>query len=348
MSVSADVYVPGEVTLTAEDGLFVLPPPLEPGASAAPETHRPTFHGEGGTLLGIQIVNVFLTFVTFGVYWFWGKVRVRSYLCSQTELEGDRFAYHGTGKELLLGWLKVAPMLFGGYFLLTHAKLLGGERTWRFGAIGASYALFLVFVPFARVQALRYRLSRTSWRGIRFSFRGSPLAFVRLYVVGTLLDLLTLMLYSPIYATRRQAFLTTNTWCGDRRFDFDGDGRELIRSYLRSLALTVPTLGLSWFFYLAAKQRYFWNHTTVGGARFHSTVTADAYLRLKLGNIVLRLFTLGFGWPWVTVRNARFAVAYLSLVGPLDGAGIRQDARDASATGEGLAGLLDGAGFDLG
>ena len=25
---------------------------------------------------------------------------------SQSDFDGDRFAYHGTGKELLIGWLK--------------------------------------------------------------------------------------------------------------------------------------------------------------------------------------------------------------------------------------------------
>src|SRR5512145_2817221 len=73
---------------------------------------RLLFHGAGGSLLGIHIVNVLLTIITFGVYYFWAKVRVRSYLLGQTEFAGDRFAYHGTGKELLLGFLK-AVLLIG-------------------------------------------------------------------------------------------------------------------------------------------------------------------------------------------------------------------------------------------
>ena len=84
------------------------PPPAPPSGLA----RRPTFHGTGGTLFGIHIVNTLLTIVTLGVYYFWAKTRLRRYLFSQTEIEGDRFAYHGTGRELLLGTLK-AVLVFG-------------------------------------------------------------------------------------------------------------------------------------------------------------------------------------------------------------------------------------------
>src|SRR5215510_8374244 len=70
------------------------------------ETRRLQFHGSAQTLFGIWIVNVFLTLLTLGVYYFWAKVRIREYLLSQTSFEGDRFAYHGTGTELLIGWIK--------------------------------------------------------------------------------------------------------------------------------------------------------------------------------------------------------------------------------------------------
>ena len=80
-----------------------LPAPLE--------TRRFAFHGEGGSLFGIHIVNVLLTLLTLGIYYFWGKVKVRRYLYSQAEFDGDRFAFHGTGKELFFGWLKIVPAL---------------------------------------------------------------------------------------------------------------------------------------------------------------------------------------------------------------------------------------------
>ncbi|MEE8224479.1 MAG: DUF898 family protein, partial [candidate division NC10 bacterium] len=55
--------------------------------------HGLFFHGTGGSLFGIHIVNMFLTVITLGIYYFWGKTKVRNYLWSQTDFAGDRFAY---------------------------------------------------------------------------------------------------------------------------------------------------------------------------------------------------------------------------------------------------------------
>src|ERR1051326_2924576 len=151
----------------------VVPQPVRAPATprlAAPSTapsitRRPTFHGRGGTLFGIHIVNVCLTLATVGVYTFWGKVRVRRYLLSQSDIDGDRFAYHGTGRELLLGFVKAA--------LVRDAWAAAGARI-------VSSIVFAIFVPVALVGARRYRLSRTSWRGIRFSFDGRA----REYTIG--------------------------------------------------------------------------------------------------------------------------------------------------------------------
>ena len=95
-----------------------------PGAEGPDVVRRPSFHGSGGTLLGIHVVNVLLILVTLGVYYFWAKTRVRRYLFSQTQFEADRFAYHGTAKELLLGFLKAFVV-----FLFPIIVLLG-VRDW--------------------------------------------------------------------------------------------------------------------------------------------------------------------------------------------------------------------------
>jgi uncharacterized membrane protein YjgN (DUF898 family) len=330
------------------------PPPSVPRASEPPppftggEIHRLVFHGNGGSLFGIHIVNVFLTIVTLGIYYFWGKTRVRVYLWGQTEIAGDRFAYHGRGRELFIGFLKAIVFFALPLFLLS---LLREFTTWpilKVISLVASYVIVSVFFPLAIVGARRYRLSRTSWRGIRFSFRGSARGFIKLFIVNTILISLTAGLWYPIFDVRRHAFLTNDSWFGNRKFAFDGGSGGLFWSFVLTLVLTPFTLGLCWFWYLAKKRRYFWEHTTFGAARFRYTVTGGALLRLMLGNLIILILTLGLGWPWAQVRSARFAARNLSLVGPLDLESIQQDARAASATGEGLAGLLDAGGLDLG
>jgi uncharacterized membrane protein YjgN (DUF898 family) len=107
------------------------------------------------------------------------------------------------------------------------------------------------------------------------------------------------------------------------------------------ILLFLPTLGLSWFWFSARRQRYFTGHTRFGATRFRSEVTGGRLAWLTLSNVAVLLLTLGLAWPWTVVRGLRFTFRYTTLQGPLDVADIRQDARAASATGEGLAGLLD-------
>ena len=327
------------------------PPPTTATPAEAPQApggpeHRLTFHGDGGNLFGIYVVTYFLTLATLGIYSFWGRTRIRRYLFGQTEIEGDRFAYHGTGKELLIGTLKAGVLFMVPMFLFYVVPPLDLGFWITTAAIVLGYVLFGVLFPIAIVGARRYRLSRTSWRGIRFSFRGRALEFVKIFLKHGLLTGLTFGLYYPFFVARRQAFLVPHSYFGSQRFGWDGHGRELFSTYALLWLLWLPTLGLYYFWFLARRQRYIWNHTTFGAARFQSTVTGGKLFGLQLVNLLLLLVTLGFALSWVTVRTMRFTFRYLTLVGPVDLDAIAQEAQFASPTGEGLAGWLD-AGLDL-
>jgi uncharacterized membrane protein YjgN (DUF898 family) len=310
-----------------------------PPASAS---RRLTFKGGGGALFGMQVVNTCLTLLTLGVYYFWGKAKVRAYLLSQTEFEGDRFAYHGTGKEMFFGYLK-AMVLIGvpAVLLRLLPEFLDAPLAVQAGAQLLLGLLVGVFVPVAMVGARRYRLSRTSWRGIRFSFRGPTRDFVNLFLNGSLRTTITLGVYYPYWIVHRQAFMVSHSYLGSGRFGFDGRGRDLLWPWLRTLLLFIPTLGLAWFWFSARRQRYFAEHTTFGGARFASTVRGRDLAGFTLVNWLLLIGTLGIATPWVTVRSLRFSFRYLSLEGAPDFSAVKQDARAASASGEGLSGLLD-------
>ncbi len=333
------------------------PPPHEPDARSAPgpmpqETttgYRLTFHGSGGSLFGIQTVNTLLTLVTLGIYSFWGRVRVRQYLMSQTECAGDRFAYHGTGKELFVGWLKafVVFILPAGLLGSVVVPLLEPWPPVQMALAACISLVFMSVIPFAMVGARRYRLSRTSCREIRFSFRGRVWDFLKLFWVGSLLSGITFGLYYPFFDVHRYAFMTRNSYFGSERFDFDGQARDLFWAYLAAVLLTPFTLGVSWLWLMAKRQRYLWNRTLFGRVRFRCTITGGRYLLMLLGNALIVIFTLGIGWPWAKVRSTRFVLDNLSLEGVLDLEAIRQEAQAAAATGEALAGFLD-TGFDLG
>ena len=318
------------------------------GVSVGSESRHLSFHGGGGQLFGICLLNTLLTIITLGFYSFWGKTKVRAYLWGKTQLEGDRFVYHGTGRELLNGAFK-AMLVFGFPLTLlnTLPKFLEPREILGVVASILTYAMVILFIPMAMVGARRYRFSRTSWRGIHLSFRGQTWEFLRLFLEGWVLTVLTLGLYYPFFDIRRHGFMVSNSYFGSKRFKFDGAGRDLFKAYLLAVLLSLPTLGLYWFWFMAKKQRYFWEHSHLDTLHFRSTVTGGRLLAFYSGNLFLLILTLGLAWSWVVIRKVRFNFAYLTLEGAMDAAKVQQEVQAASATGDALAGFMD-ASFDLG
>ncbi len=308
--------------------------PAAVSSSSAP--YRLSFHGSGGELFGIFILNLLKTILTLGVYYFWAKVKTRQYLWGQTAFTGDRFGFHGTGKELLLGYLK-AVVAFGALVLIQWFLSLAEQQIL---AVLVFWAGLIALWPLALIGAVRYRLSRTSWRGIRFSFRGEYQPMLWLFVRGVLLMALTLGLYYPFYQTNLRRFLIEHSAFGSTVFKFDGQGNELFGKFILAVLLTIPTLGAVWIWYTALQRRYNWDHTSVAGAYFHSTVTGWGLFGLALFNLLMIIFSLGLALPWATVRTLRYNCSNLVLQGLLDLDSITQQTQAATPTGEELADLL--------
>ncbi len=221
--------------------------PGVPAAVPTPPSRQLSFQGKGSALFGILFLNLLLSVLTLGIYYFWGKVRARQFLLGQTEFEGDRFTYHATGRELLIGWLKVAA-----FFLLLWGIQNGVPLVWRHPLAEATMGMlggliFLVVYPLAIVGSRRFRLSRTSWRGIRFSFRGRARNFWRIYVPGTILTVLTLGLYSPFFQNRVRQFLIDHSYCGTVRFHYDGRGRDIFKRFFLAVVATIAAFAAGSF-----------------------------------------------------------------------------------------------------
>jgi len=363
------------------------------GRIVALTPHQASFYGSGGGLFGIYLRNILLTLVTLGIYYLWGKNRLRTYVVSQCEFQGDRFAWHGTGKELFIGALKVFAVLAPVFFLISVAPVVWKNIASQLASNAAGLLVYLFLVPLALVGMRRYRFSRLSWRGIRFSFRGRVRDFLKLFLRGALFMGLTFGLYAPFFQTQQRKFFSENTYFGNARFAFDGKGRDLFGRLLLSLVVAgaafgvaavvaVATVGqfrfsrlserpdaitqlvvaalpgfavailvavVAAFWYLAYRYRYYWSHTAFQAARFRSTVTAGKLLWLWVSNLLLIIVTLGIAIPWVLARNVRFNLANITLIGSLDLSSVVQEAQQAGAGAESLAGMLniDFAGFDL-
>lgn len=313
------------------------PPPVVPQSLG--------FHGEGAALLGLRVINLSLSLLTAGVYSFWGKARIRRYLCGQAEYDNDRLAFHGTGGELLRGWLRGLPIL-ATLILLPYLVPIVWPKPLAL-VVGQYVVLFAVMLlwPVARAGAYRYRLNRMSWRAIRFSFRGSTLRFFLMHLSGYALSFVTFGIYRPIFDNRVREYLYTRTYFGDRCFAYSGTGSSLVAAYFFSFPFTLLTAGLFWPWFSAYRARYYWAHTTFSNARFRCTATGFGLFKLWTGNVLMIVATLGIAMPWVTVRTMRYWAAHIEWTGDLDLANIRQDECATGATGESFADFL---GFDFG
>lgn len=128
------------------------------------------FDGNWREFAAIALPNLLLTLATLGLYRFWATTRVRRYLWSRTIFMGDRLEWAGTGRELFRSGLMALVVVLLPLsvinlvirFLTNHGHDIAGQVLSLLGL-----AVFYVLVGVAIFRGLRYRLSRTYWRGIR-------------------------------------------------------------------------------------------------------------------------------------------------------------------------------------
>lgn len=158
------------------------------------------FEGSWKEFAPIAFTNLLLTIVTLGIYRFWATARERRYLWSRSRFVDEHLEWTGTGKELLIGFLLVMVLIFVPLFLLQFvAQRLILEGNEVAGAIVSFVPLALIFYlgGVARFRGLRYRLSRTHWRGIRGGSDDNGFAYGASYAWKTIAGYLPAGLLLP-------------------------------------------------------------------------------------------------------------------------------------------------------
>lgn len=352
----------------------------QPVSPPLPRSHTLDYVGPTGTMFAIFYKNLILTILTLGIYRFWAKTRVRRFQWANTQIDGEGFEYTGTGKELFFGFLKAVAILvplFGGLQIIELFVL--DESMIGIGVLSAFRAVLIIGLVYAGTfSARKYRMSRTTWRGIRFQQTGSMWRYAGTALLGMLLTALTLGLYLPFLETRLMRYETDNLRFGSARFTFTGQGKALFKQFLvvwlafvlivvvgaalgtgYKLAqldkidpatagfvafipmLIIVVMGPLFLWYQGRVARFRAENTQVEGLGFAMPrMSGWQIFKLMVGNSLIAGFSAGLLYPLTIQRTIRFWVGHLQLIGSLDLAAVAQAER-GPATGEGLAGFFD-------
>ncbi len=204
----------------------------------SPDARQPLFKYDGkiGELYWIFIKNLLLKIITLGIYRFWAVSRLRRYVWSRLQFQGERFEYTGTGGELFKGFLLALGALIGAVIAaaiasvvltrLTHNALLAALP------LIALYLFVLVCAAGAFFSAQRYRLSRTVWCGIRGGMSGSALKYGLYVLLYSLLILVTLGQMAPWVTLRLAERRINASGFGSEPFAFQGRAGMLYLAFL--------------------------------------------------------------------------------------------------------------------
>lgn len=224
------------------------PPP--PPVDATPRSGF-VYDGRLGELYGIFLMNLLWTILTFSIFRFWGKTRMRRYLWSRTSLNGDRFEYTGTGGELFIGFL----IVMAAYVIaMIGIQILGVFTDPESPALAILQMILLIAILYltfvAQYAAQRYRLTRTLWRGISGGMTGSAWRWGLKGMWFSVLSLLSLTFAWPWAQMRLIDDRLNNSYFGDAKASIQTSSRPLYAAYtiglIATLAGTAILAGIAW------------------------------------------------------------------------------------------------------
>ncbi len=325
-------------------------------------------------LLQLSLVNLGLNVITLGLYQFWARAEVRKRIWASIRLAGEPLSYSGTGQELFRGFIMAILVIALPAILFPLVLFVA------IGPAGLSIAQVVLYVVFAFLfgwavwRAQRYRLSRTSWRGIRLSLEGSGWGYAWASIWTMALIPLTLGWIVPWRSTMLQHRLISAMSLGDRRFAFTPSSGQLywrflivwlINGLLVTAAVSIVVTAVKWgdlaairpvvwlipgilvilliygltsAWYRAAQFNHFARSTRLGDVRFDGHMSGWSLFGLTLTNWLIIVASLGILLPVAQARNARYFVEHLDVIGGDELGSVTQSSIDPRlARGEGLA-----------
>jgi uncharacterized membrane protein YjgN (DUF898 family) len=313
------------------------------------EEKRFKYFGAGLEFAIIYFKNILLTIITMGLYYPWAKVELLKYHYQSTELDNSRFLFHATGKEVFKGFIKIYAILIALYAFLIYAS-----QTQNLTLITTASILFYMFllllIPLAIHGSVRYRASRSSWKGIHFKYLGDRKELFLLFIKGLFLTIITLGIYGAWLQVDLRKYVLRNLYFGDLSFRFNGSGGQLFWVTVKFILLIYITLGIYGFWYYKNIIKFYVDNLEISQngkpVNFECNIKTADIVELLVINFFLLVFSLGLATPWVTVRTFKFILRFITIKEGLDTESIQQVSYDDydDATGDDFMDFLD---FDL-
>jgi uncharacterized membrane protein YjgN (DUF898 family) len=323
------------------------------------------FRGKGMEFFKIWIVNLFLSIITLGVYSAWAKVRTNKYFYNHFYLDGHNFDYHANPLNILIG-----RIIAVGVFLI----LTGVSQVFPLWGGGIFSLVILISLPWIVVASLSFRNRNSSYKGIRFNFRGSYGGAFLYFLLLPLLGVLSFGILMPLSMRHMRQYIVSNSSYGTTPFEFDVSIGDYYIAILKLIGLgillgigagvlgmltaiaqalavvgAIAAIGVYLFifaFYIATIENLQWNGTSLGNNYFDSDLDTKELMILFFTNSLMLIFTLGLALPVVKVRLAAYRASRLALIAT-DGLDhfIAAEQEQVNAAGQEVGEIFD---FDLG
>ncbi len=283
------------------------------------QNYQLEFFGKGSDYFAIMIVNWLLTLITVGFYYPWARAKRLRYVYGQTALNNERFHFAGTGKEMFRGFIKI--IIFYIAVMASYVLLLKVVESPVLAILFVYLSIFAI-IPFAIHGSFRYRMSRTSYRGVRFGYRGDRNELLREFYKGVFLTIITLGIYGSWLQMNIRRYTHQNIRYGDVDFSNDADGGDWLLLNLKGYFLTIFTLGIYAFWWQRDIFAYYIDNMrmTKGEQKIYcrSTATGGGFFELLFINLLITVFTLGFGKAWADMRTQKFICDHVKMEGDIN------------------------------
>ena len=201
------------------------------------------FLGRRRTYARLLARGAALLLVSLGLYRFWLMTDVRRFLWASTEIDGETLEYAGTPIELVLGFLVAVAILvpvYAGFFVAALDLGVFGEM-----AGGLAFLGLGVLGQYAIYRARRYRLTRTIFRGLRFTQDGSAWVYAFRAAGWWLATALTFGLAYPFQLASLERYKMRHTFYGTLPGRFAGAGWKLLLRGVPMWLLVMAPLALT-------------------------------------------------------------------------------------------------------